>query len=133
VRRRPEPRPRLLAITVLTSHDEASLGRLGLGGGLDGSVRRLALMARDAGMDGVVASPREARSIREACGPGFLIVTPGIRPAGTLPGDQSRHTTPAAALAEGADLLVMGRPVLDAPDPVAAVLAAIEEMAAVAR
>ncbi len=129
----PEPRPRLLAITVLTSHDEASLERLGIAGGLEGSVRRLALLAQEAGADGVVASPLEAPAIRGACGPGFLVVTPGIRPAGAPRGDQARHATPAAALRAGADFLVMGRPVLDADDPVAAVEAAIEEMSAASR
>ncbi|HEX9186591.1 MAG TPA: orotidine-5'-phosphate decarboxylase, partial [Vicinamibacteria bacterium] len=77
---------RLLAITVLTSHDEETLGEIGVNGSMRESVRRLAVLARDAGADGVVASPHEVPFIREACGPGFLIVTPGIRPAGAAAG-----------------------------------------------
>jgi orotidine-5'-phosphate decarboxylase len=119
---------RLLAITLLTSHDDESLGEIGLGGALPDSVRRLAVLARDAGLDGVVASPHEVSLIREACGEGFLIVTPGIRPAGARAGDQARATTPAAALRAGADYLVVGRPILEAPDPVAAVRAIVDEM-----
>ena len=88
---------RLLAITILTSHSEDSLGEVGVGGALGDSVRRLALLAQEAGVDGVVASPQEVALIREACGPDFLIVTPGIRPAGAARGDQARAATPAAA------------------------------------
>ena len=121
---------RLLAITVLTSHDDRSLDALGLGGGVGDSVRRLSLLARDAGADGVVASPHEVALVREACGPDFLIVTPGIRPRGSAPGDQARAATPAAALAAGADYLVVGRPILEAPDPEAALAAILEEVSA---
>ncbi len=120
---------RLLAITILTSHDEASLGHVGLGGGLHDAVRRLALLAQEAEVDGVVASPHEVALIREACGAEFLIVTPGIRPAGTGHGDQARAATPAAALAAGADYLVVGRPIIEAGDPAAAAAAIVEEMA----
>ena len=120
---------RLLAITVLTSHDEAALERIGLGGPIPGAVRRLALLAREAGVDGVVASPHEVALVREACGPDFLIVTPGIRPAGAAKGDQARLATPAAALAAGADYLVVGRPITEAADPAAAADAIVREMA----
>jgi len=119
---------RLLAITVLTSHDAASLAELGLAADLDQAVRRLALLAHAAEVDGVVASPHEVPLIREACGRDFLVVTPGIRPAGARAGDQARAATPAAALAAGADLLVVGRPIIEAPDPAAAARAILREM-----
>jgi orotidine-5'-phosphate decarboxylase len=125
----PAMQTRLLAITVLTSHDEMSLGQIGVNGSVHESVRRLALLARDAGLDGVVASPHEVALIREACGTDFLIVTPGIRPAGTATGDQTRSATPAAALGEGADYLVVGRPITAANDPRAAADAIVREMA----
>jgi orotidine-5'-phosphate decarboxylase len=119
---------KLLAITVLTSHDEASLGEVGVAGRLTDSVKRLALLASDAGIDGVVASPHEVALVREACGPGFLIVTPGIRPAGSASGDQARAATPATALAAGADYLVVGRPITEAKDPAAAADAIVREL-----
>jgi len=111
---------RLLAITILTSHDEDTLDEIGVNGTMLDSVRRLALLAKEAGADGVVASPHEVALIREACGSDFLIVTPGIRPAGSARGDQSRAATPGAALAAGADYVVVGRPITEAPDPAAA-------------
>jgi orotidine-5'-phosphate decarboxylase len=126
----PAMKTRLLAITILTSHDETTLGRIGVGGSVHESVRRLALLARDAGVDGVVASPHEVALIREACGAGFLIVTPGIRPAGASTGDQARAATPATALAAGADYLVVGRPITEAEDPEAATEAIVREMEA---
>jgi orotidine-5'-phosphate decarboxylase len=119
---------RLLAITILTSHDEASLAALGLGGGVSGSVRRLAILARDSGADGVVCSPHEVALVREACGKAFLIVTPGIRPSGAALGDQARAATPAAALAAGADFLVVGRPITEAEDAAAAADAIVREL-----
>jgi orotidine-5'-phosphate decarboxylase len=119
---------RLLAITVLTSHDTASFGDLGLAGDIADTVRRLALLAYAAEVDGVVASPQEVPIVRDACGKDFLIVTPGIRPAGARAGDQARSATPAAALKAGADLLVVGRPIIDAPDPAAAARAILREM-----
>ncbi len=120
---------RLLAITILTSHDDASLRQIGLDGPVSESVRRLALLAREAEVDGVVASPHEVSLIREACGKDFLIVTPGIRPAGAPARDQARATTPAAALAAGADYIVVGRPIVEAADPVAAADAIVAELA----
>src|SRR5438132_1288716 len=83
-------------------------------------VERLAGLAYAAEVDGVVASPHEVPIVREACGKDFLVVTPGIRPAGARAGDQARAATPAAALKAGADLLVVGRPIIEAPDPAAA-------------
>ncbi|HEY2941775.1 MAG TPA: orotidine-5'-phosphate decarboxylase [Vicinamibacteria bacterium] len=119
---------RLLAITVLTSHDAASFGDLGLAGDVAETVRRLARLAYAAEVDGVVASPQEVPIIREACGKDFLVVTPGIRPAGARTGDQARAATPAAALQAGADLLVVGRPIIEAADPAAAARAILREM-----
>lgn len=119
---------RLLAITILTSHDETGLQEVGVLLSLSDSVRRLALLAKEAGIDGVVASPHEVGLIREACGKAFLIVTPGIRPAGSQAGDQARLATPATALAAGTDYLVVGRPITEARDPAAAAAAIIREM-----
>ena len=92
------------------------------------SVRRLALLAKDAEVDGVVASPHEVGLIREACGKDFLIVTPGIRPAGAAARDQARAATPAAAVAAGADYIVVGRPIVEAADPAAAADAIVAEL-----
>jgi orotidine-5'-phosphate decarboxylase len=119
---------RLLAITILTSHDEESLGEIGVNGSMAESVRRLAQLAKEAGTDGVVASPHEVAIVREACGTDFLIVTPGIRPAGAAKADQARAATPAAALAAGADYIVVGRPITEAADPAAAADAIVREM-----
>ena len=119
---------RLLAITILTSHDEGSLGEIGVNGSMAESVRRLAQLAKEAGTDGVVVSPHEVALVREACGSDFLIVTPGIRPAGAAQGDQARAATPAAALAAGADYIVVGRPITEAADPAAAADAIVREM-----
>ncbi len=119
---------RLLAITILTSHDEETLGEIGVNGSMAESVRRLAQLAKEAGTDGVVVSPHEVALVREACGSDFLIVTPGIRPAGAAREDQARAATPAAALAAGADYIVVGRPITEAADPAAAADAIVREM-----
>ena len=119
---------RLLAITILTSHDDDTLDQVGLGTPVPDAVLRLALLAKESSLDGVVASPHEVGLIREACGSDFLIVTPGIRPAGAARGDQARAATPAAALEAGADYLVVGRPVTAAEDPAAAADAIVREM-----
>jgi orotidine-5'-phosphate decarboxylase len=124
----PAMNTRLLAITILTSHDEMTLGQIGVNGSVHDSVRRLALLAKDSGLDGVVASPHEVAVVREACGADFLIVTPGIRPAGAAAGDQVRAATPATALAAGADYLVVGRPITAAEAPRAAADAIVREM-----
>jgi orotidine-5'-phosphate decarboxylase len=122
----PDRSARVLAITVLTSHVEGSLSELGLSGSIQDAARRLALLSREAGVDGVVASPREIAPLREGCGPGFLIVTPGIRPKGAAPGDQARTATPEAAVGAGADYIVVGRPIIEAPDPRAAAEAIVQ-------
>jgi orotidine-5'-phosphate decarboxylase len=119
---------RLLAITILTSHDEETLGQIGVNGSMSASVRRLALLAHEAGLDGVVVSPQEVSVVRETCGSDFLIVAPGIRPSGAAVGDQARAATPAVALASGADYIVVGRPIVDAEDPAAAADSIVREM-----
>ncbi len=111
--------PQVIAVTVLTSHGPADLEALGLAGPLEDSVLRFAALARRAGLDGVVASAREAPAIR-ALWPEALIVTPGVRPAGAAAGDQVRVVTPEQARRAGADRVVVGRPIRDAADPVAA-------------
>jgi orotidine-5'-phosphate decarboxylase len=124
------PRPlTILAVTVLTSLDEADLGSLGVGGGVREQVVRMGRLAWEAGVRGFVVSPVEARTLREALGPEALLVTPGIRPAGAGVGDQKRVATPERAIAEGADLVVVGRPIRDAKDPRAAAEAVVEEIA----
>ena len=114
-------RPLVLGVTVLTSMDEVSQrATLGTARSLREQVIHLAREALSAGLDGVVASPQEIADIREACGPEFLVVTPGVRPAETDPGDQRRVRTPEEAIRAGADYVVVGRPILAARDPVEA-------------
>ncbi len=124
------PPPLVIAVTVLTSHTEASL-REALGGDvrLGEQAARLAAQARAAGLDGVVASPHEVAAIRAACGAAFTIVTPGIRLPGSPPDDQRRTMTPAEATRAGADYLVVGRPILQATDPAGAARAILEDLA----
>lgn len=110
-------RPRILAVTVLTSLSRDDLKRVGVQAGVESQVVRLAKLAHEAGMDGVVASPHEVGPIRRACGRRFLIVTPGVRPRAADWGDQKRVMTPGEAIRAGADYLVVGRPILDADDP----------------
>jgi orotidine-5'-phosphate decarboxylase len=112
--------PLVIAVTVLTSMDAETLGATGVGGTLVSQVERLARLAQDAGLDGVVASPREIGVIRACCDPRFSIVTPGIRAAADQQGDQHRTESAAAALAAGASYLVVGRPIIAARDPRAA-------------
>jgi orotidine-5'-phosphate decarboxylase len=113
-------RPKLLAVTILTSSTEATLRQIGIEHSVQDMVVRLARLARESGMDGVVASPFEIGLIRAACGPDFLIVTPGVRPSFAPADDQKRIMTPVEAVRAGADYLVIGRPIARAADPAAA-------------
>jgi len=122
---------RILGVTVLTSYDDAMLAEMGYAYGARDLVLRRVEQALEAGVDGVVASAHEATEIRERFGDDFLIVTPGIRPAGADIGDQKRVATPASALAQGATHLVVGRPVNAAENPAAAARAIVEEMSGV--
>jgi orotidine-5'-phosphate decarboxylase len=122
-------RPRLLAVTLLTSMGARDMAEVGLSGSPQAAVLKLAQLARASGLDGVVCSAQEAPGLRRRCGDDFLLVTPGIRPAGAGPDDQSRVATPRAAIAGGADYLVIGRPITRAPDPLAALRAIHAEIA----
>mgnify|MGYP001480316771 CR=1 FL=1 len=123
-------RPILLAVTILTSSNEETLRGVGIDHPVAEMVPKLAKLAKDAGMDGVVASPKEVGLIRAACGPGFLIVTPGVRPSFASQDDQKRVTTPGEAIGAGADYLVIGRPISAAADPAEAARLIVEEMQA---
>src|SRR5512143_2193768 len=109
-------RLRVLAVTVLTSLDEPQLARIGLSGPAEAAVVRLARLAVEAGAGGLVCSPLEVAAVRAAVGPRPLLVVPGVRPAGAAPGDQARVATPAEAVRAGADVIVLGRPLREAPD-----------------
>lgn len=123
--------PAILGVTILTSIDEATFRQeLGFTGSVEERVVAWAALAAEAGLAGVVASPREAQAIKTRCGPSFLVITPGIRPAGARAHDQRRWATPAEAVRAGADYLVVGRPVLAAADPVAAVNEILREIEA---
>lgn len=119
----------VLAVTVLTSLDGDDLAAVGQAGAAD-QVPRLALLARGAGAGGIVCAPPDARAVRSAVGPDAVLVTPGVRPAAVHGDDQARTATPAEALAAGADLLVVGRPVTRAGDPLAAVRAILDGLPA---
>jgi len=122
-------RPRVVAVTVLTSVDSVTLSEIGMASSPLECVLRLARLAADSGLDGVVASPLEAQALRSSlANPGFLLVTPGVRPAGGALDDQKRVTTPAAALSAGADYLVIGRPITGAKDPVGAARTILAEL-----
>jgi orotidine-5'-phosphate decarboxylase len=126
-------RPAVLGVTVLTSMDKSDLADVGIEHDLREEVVRLATLARDSGLDGIVASPNEIRLIRERIAPdGFIVLTPGIRPAWSETGagrnDQKRIATPSDAIRDGADFLVIGRPITDSTDPRAAVERILEEI-----
>ena len=123
-------RPMVIGVTVLTSLAEEDLTATGVNSAAEEQVVRLARVTQDCGLDGVVCSAREIAALRQACRPDFKLVVPGIRPAGAATGDQKRAVAPAEALALGADVLVIGRPITTAPDPAAAAAAIAEEMAA---
>lgn len=122
------PRPRLVAVTVLTSHGDLDLSEVGITGRASRAVERLAQLAADCDLDGVVCSPREAALLRLAHGPAFLLVTPGIRGVSDPPDDQRRTATPLEALKRGASHLVIGRPITRAIDPAAALAALAREV-----
>lgn len=122
-------RPLVIAVTVLTSANETTLNEVGYDVAPTELVPRLALLAQASGMDGVVASPREIKLIRSAVEDrNFVVITPGIRPKGTDLSDQKRVTTPREAIVAGADYVVVGRPILEAPDPAQAARQILEEM-----
>jgi orotidine-5'-phosphate decarboxylase len=129
---RPDAKLRILAVTVLTSYDDADLAAAGYDFTVPELVAERAAQARDIGVDGVVCSAAEASALRPILGRAMVLVTPGIRPVGAEPGDQKRIVTPSAAIAAGADYLVVGRPVIAAPDPKAAAEAIVAEIAAAA-
>jgi orotidine-5'-phosphate decarboxylase len=124
---------RILGVTVLTSYDDNDLKAAGYETSVKALVARRAGQARALGVDGLVCSPQEAANVRAVAGAGMALVTPGIRPAGAEAGDQKRIMTPAAAIAAGADYLVVGRPVVAASDPRAAAEAIVAEIAQQAR
>jgi orotidine-5'-phosphate decarboxylase len=124
---------KILAVTVLTSYDDKDLRDAGYGSPVSELVKRRAEQARDIGVDGLVCSPEEAAALRSIAGNKMVLVTPGIRPAGAAAGDQKRIMTPAKAIGAGADYLVVGRPVTEAPDPKAAARSIVEEIAQAAK
>lgn len=119
----------VLGVTVLTSLSETDLLQIGLGGSAIDNAVRLARLAQNSGLRGVVASPLEIAPIREACGKDFVILTPGIRPKGAEAGDQQRVMTPGDAVRAGASYIVVGRPITNAADPRSAASRIVEEMA----
>ena len=121
-------RPKLVAITVLTSMDQEALAQIGIDAPVAEEAARLASLAKVNGIDGIVCSPQEAHAMRQLLGEDALIVTPGVRPAGAALGDQSRVAAPAAALEAGASHLVIGRPITSADDPVEAYEAIVSEL-----
>ena len=118
----------MAGVTILTSLDDADMQPIGFAGGTVENAVRLARLAQSCGLRAIVTSPREIAAIRDACGSELAIIVPGIRPAGSDAGDQRRTTTPAAAVAAGADFIVVGRPITDARDPRAAALELIESL-----
>jgi orotidine-5'-phosphate decarboxylase len=130
-------RPKLLGVTILTSMDNGTLRTVGISGPASSRAVKLARLAQRAGLNGVVASPKEVRAIRRACGKDFLVVVPGVRPEAAggsgrktkrKADDQARVATPAEAIRSGADYLVIGRPITAAPDPEAAARAILDEI-----
>jgi orotidine-5'-phosphate decarboxylase len=124
---------KILAVTVLTSYDDIDLAESGYTTGVEALVARRAQQAHDLGVDGLVCSPEEASPLRLAVGHEMVFVTPGIRPQGSARGDQKRVTTPAQAIAAGADYLVVGRPITGASDPKAVAQAIVDEISAASR
>ncbi|MGE5506740.1 MAG: orotidine-5'-phosphate decarboxylase [Actinomycetota bacterium] len=110
-------RPKVVAVTVLTSLDQQAAEAVGISGPVQAQVERLAVLAKESGVDGIVCSPKEVAAVRALAGPDFTLVVPGIRPAWAEAGDQKRVMTPREARAQGADVLVIGRPITGAADP----------------
>lgn len=121
-------RPKVLGVTVLTSMDENGLKKIGVDATMKAQVLRLAELAKTAGLDGIVASPAEAKLIRQKLGDNFLIVTPGVRPLWSVSHDQKRVATPKDAISSGANFIVIGRPITEAKDPVKAAQEVLQEM-----
>lgn len=121
-------KPIILAVTVLTSLDQEALEKVGVTNPVEDQVKKLALLAKEAGMDGVVCSPKEISIIRQACGEDFVIVTPGIRPVWAAKGDQKRITTPKDAVDAGSNYLVIGRAITGQPDKAEAAKKILEEL-----
>lgn len=125
----PIPRPMIVGVTVLTSMDERDLAGVGVNGTVRDQVRRLAALAQDSGLDGVVCSPLEVEMLRADLGPSFKLITPGVRPVWAAANDQKRFMSPSDALKAGADYLVIGRPITAADDPAAAATRIAAEIA----
>jgi orotidine-5'-phosphate decarboxylase len=123
-----QTKPLVLAVTVLTSLSDSDLQEIGVSGTVLSEVLRLGELARQAGCEGLVASAKEARELRRELGEGFAIVTPGVRPAGSAAGDQARVVTPRDAIVAGATYLVVGRPIIEAPDPAKAAAGIVKEI-----
>ena len=121
-------RPRILAVTILTSLDEKAMKEIGLNAGSKEDVLRLAHLAKKAGLDGVVASPSETKALRKELGKDFLIVTPGVRPEWAAANDQKRIATPGAAIKDGADYIVVGRPITASKNPAEAARDILKEI-----
>ena len=121
-------KPKILGVTVLTSMDQKAINEVGIEKSIEEEVLNLATMARDAGLDGVVASPQETSAIRKKLGKDFIIVTPGVRPEWAARGDQRRVATPSSAIKAGADYIVVGRPIIESGDPAEAAKKILEEM-----
>jgi orotidine-5'-phosphate decarboxylase len=123
-------RPLVIGVTVLTSLGDADLAEVGVDAAANDHALRLAVLAKESGLDGVVCSPREAARIRAECGPNFKLITPGVRPDWAATNDQKRIMTPEQAVAEGADYLVIGRPITASDDPAAAAQRIVTALAA---
>jgi orotidine-5'-phosphate decarboxylase len=128
VEARGSARTKIVGVTVLTSLDDNDLTAVGQSAPAATQVKRLALLAQESGLDGVVCSPQEVALLRDVCRKDFLLIVPGIRPAGAAVGDQKRVQTPRDTIAAGADYLVIGRPITEAPDPGAAARAILAEI-----
>lgn len=121
-------KPKLIAVTILTSMDDVQFADLNYKNSIEKQVVALAKLTKEAGLDGVVASPREVLAIKNACGEDFLVITPGVRPSGSSTNDQSRIATPASAIKDGANYLVVGRPITKAENKIVAAQEIVTEI-----